>query len=55
MDRHRMSGYKEPEPEDEDETEKKKKAWGKAGGEGKEASDEDLKCFHYWLPDANMR
>lgn len=57
MDRNRMSSYSEPEPEDQNETEQKKKKmpWDRQEAAGKEVLDEDLKCFHYWLPDASMR
>lgn len=39
---------------DVDETERGENKQG-SGEEGKEVSDEDLKCFHYWLSDASMR
>lgn len=54
MDRHRMSGYSELEPEHDDETEKRGWRNGRRQ-EGNEGSDEDLKCFHYWLSDASVR
>ncbi len=56
MDGRRMSGYSEPEWEDQNETEKEKKMLrDRQEAAGKEVLNEDLKCFHYWLPDASMR
>lgn len=57
MDGHMMSGYSEYEPVDQDETGKEeKKTLGTAmRQEEKEVLDEDLKCFYYWLSDANTR